>query len=126
MNKLESSEDYLERILMLTEKNGSVRSIDIANDMGFSKPSVSVAMKKLKAKGYIIVNDNGTIVLTPEGKQIAEYVYDKHRFLTNILISIGVNPVLAEEDACKIEHELSDETFAKLREKFKDGKIYNH
>ena len=119
MNKLESSEDYLERILMLTQKNGSVRSIDIANDMGFSKPSVSVAMKKLKAKGYISVDDNGVIVLTDEGLRIAEYVLHKHNLLKDFLISIGVNPETAEDDACKIEHEISDETFKRLSEHFK-------
>ena len=121
MNKLESSEDYLERILMLTQKNGSVRSIDIANDMGFSKPSVSVAMKKLKAKGYISVDDNGVITLTEEGHQIAEYVLNKHNFLRDFLVSIGVSPEIAEDDACKIEHEISDETFQRLSERFKNG-----
>ena len=119
MNKLESSEDYLERILMLTQKNGTVRSIDIANDMGFSKPSVSIAMKKLKAKDYIEIDDNGVITLTAQGLAIAEYILNKHNFLKKLLISIGVSPETAEDDACKIEHEISDETFQRLVERFK-------
>lgn len=125
MNKLESSEDYLERILMLSEKNGSVRAIDIVHDMGFSKPSVSVAMKKLKEKSLINVDKDGLISLTDEGRKIAERIYERHKVLKEILIHIGVDEATAEDDACKVEHELSEETFAKIREVYNDGK-YRH
>lgn len=125
MNKLESSEDYLERILMLSEKNGSVRAIDIVHDMGFSKPSVSVAMKKLKEKSLINVDKDGLISLTDEGRKIAERTYERHKVLKEILIHIGVDEATAEDDACKVEHELSEETFAKIREVYNDGK-YRH
>ena len=125
MNKLESSEDYLERILMLSQKNGSVRSIDIAHDMGFSKPSVSVAMKKLREKGLINVDKDGLITLTKEGLDIAEKTLERHHVLKDLLISLGVDEQTAEDDACKIEHELSDQTFDKIREVYKSGK-YRH
>ena len=125
MNKLESSEDYLERILMLSQKNGSVRSIDIAHDMGFSKPSVSVAMKKLREKGLINVDKDGLITLTEEGLDIAERTLERHHVLKELLISLGVDEVTAEDDACKIEHELSEQTFDKIREVYKNGK-YRH
>lgn len=125
MNKLESKEDYLERILMLSQKNGSVRSIDIAHDMGFSKPSVSVAMKKLREGGFITVDKEGLISLTEEGRKIAEKTYERHKVIKSILISIGVSDSIAEDDACKIEHELSDETFSKIREVYNNGKHRN-
>ena len=125
MNKLESKEDYLERILMLSQKNGSVRSIDIAHDMGFSKPSVSVAMKKLREGGFITVDKEGLISLTEEGRKIAEKTYERHKVIKSILISIGVSDSVAEDDACKIEHELSDETFSKIREVYNNGKHRN-
>ena len=124
MNKLESSEDYLERILMLSQKNGSVRSIDIAHDMGFSKPSVSVAMKKLREKGLINVDGEGLITLTKDGLEIAERTLERHHVLKDLLISLGVDEQTAEEDACKIEHELSEQTFDKIREVYQSGK--NH
>lgn len=125
MNKLESSEDYLERILMLSQKNGSVRSIDIAHDMGFSKPSVSVAMKKLREKALINVDKDGLITLTPEGLEIAERTLERHHVLKELLISLGVDEVTAEDDACKVEHEISEQTFNKIREVYKSGK-YRH
>ena len=125
MNLLESKEDYLERILMLSQKNGSVRSIDIAHDMGFSKPSVSVAMKKLREGGFILVDKEGLISLTEEGRAIAERTYERHKVIKSILISIGVSENVAEDDACKIEHELSDETFSKIREVYNNGKHRN-
>ena len=125
MNKLESSEDYLERILMLSQKNGSVRSIDIAHDMGFSKPSVSVAMKKLREKGLINVDGEGLITLTKDGLEIAERTLERHHVLKDLLISLGVDEQTAEEDACKIEHELSEQTFDKIREVYQSGK-YHH
>ena len=125
MNYFESLEDYLERILMLSQKNGSVRSIDIARAMGFSKPSVSVAMKKLRESGFILVDKEGLISLTEEGRIIAERTYERHKVIKSILISIGVSENVAEDDACKIEHELSDETFSKIREVYNNGKHRN-
>lgn len=116
MNYLESLEDYLERILMLNERNGVVRSIDIANDMGFSKPSVSIAMKKLKEKKLIEIDEKGHITLTPEGEDIAKKTYEKHELLIKLLVYFGVSRETAEKDACKIEHALSDETAIKLKE----------
>lgn len=111
----ESEEDYLEKILMLIEQNGFVRSIDIAHFMNFSKPSVSIAMKKLEEKNFIIFNrETGQITLTESGIEIAKATYKKHKMLTRFFESIGVNKEVAEEDACKIEHDLSDETFAAL------------
>ena len=125
MNKLESKEDYLERILMLSKKNGSVRSIDIAHDMGFSKPSVSVAMKKLRELKLINVDKDGLISLTDEGRIIAERTYERHTVLKAILIHIGVDEQVAEDDACKVEHELSEETFSRIREVYNNGKYRN-
>lgn len=119
MNIYESAEDYLERILILQEKNEGVRSIDIAHSMGFSKPSVSVAMKKLKEAGLIIIDDNGFISLTKEGHVIADKVYERHCVLKRLLIKIGVSPAQAEVDACKVEHDLSEETFEAIKKKMK-------
>lgn len=115
MRLLESSEDYLERILMLKEKHGNVRSVDIARDMNFSKPSVSIAMHKLLANGYIIMEENGLITLTEEGYKVASRVYERHRVIAALLTSLGVREEQALEDACKIEHDLSDESFAALK-----------
>lgn len=119
MNKLESLEDYLERILMLSELQEHVRSIDIALSMGYSKPSVSIAMKKLKNKNLINIDDNGYITLTDEGLKIASKTYEKHKLVFNLLTSIGVSEKTAREDACKIEHSLSEETVNKLKEHYK-------
>ena len=119
MNIYESAEDYLERILILQEKNEGVRSIDIAHSMGFSKPSVSVAMKKLKEAGLIIIDDNGFISLTKEGHVIADKVYERHCVLKRLLIKIGVSPAQAEVDACKVEHDLSEEAFEAIKKKMK-------
>ncbi len=116
MNIYESSENYLEAILMLWEKNGSVRSIDVANKLGFSKPSVSVAMKRLRENGYIDMDKNGLITLLPAGKEIAERIYERHRLLTSCFIQLGVSEKAAAEDACKVEHDLSEETFNKIKE----------
>lgn len=115
MNLYESSEDYLERILMLELKNGKVKSIDIAHSMNFSKASVSVAMKKLKENGYINIDEKGYITLTDSGKEIANNIYDRHVTLTNILIKLGVDEEIARKDACKIEHDLSQETYDALK-----------
>lgn len=119
----ESLEDYLETILMLQKKNGHVRSIDIANEMSFSKPSVSVAMKNLREKGYITMADNGYITLTASGNQRAESVLERHTLLSNWLISIGVNKETALADACRIEHDLSEESFEAIKKAF--SKIKN-
>ena len=116
MNIYESAEDYLERILILQERNKEVRSIDIAHDMGFSKPSISVAMKKLKEAGLINIDKNGFITLTKEGHVIADKVYERHCVLTKVLTSIGVSEEQAEKDACKVEHVISEETFDAIKE----------
>ena len=111
----ESIEDYLETILSLQKKLGQVRSIDIANEMNFSKPSVSVAMKNLREKGFITTDNSGHILLTESGKKQAEDVLEKHTILTNWLVSLGVNQEIAQEDACRMEHDMSDETFIALK-----------
>ena len=116
MNKKESREDYLEAILVLEKKNGHVISIDVANELSFSKPSVSVAMKKLKEEGLITIDNDGSIHLTDKGRMIAEHTLEKHEFLTNFFISLGIDPVMAEEEACEIEHALNEQTFNKFRE----------
>ena len=111
----QSAEDYLEKILMIREKKGEVHSIDIANELGFSKPSVSVAMKNLREKGCITVDGDGIISLTPEGRRIAEGVYERHILFTQWLISLGVDPEIAAEDACRIEHVISEESFRAIQ-----------
>ena len=118
----ESLEDYLETILMLYKSTGQVRSIDIANEMNFTKPSVSVAMKNLREKGYIIMADNGYITLTESGKKRAESVLERHTILADLLISIGVNEETAREDACKVEHDLSEESFEAIKRVFHSSK----
>ncbi|WP_294806949.1 metal-dependent transcriptional regulator [uncultured Gemmiger sp.] len=110
----ESAEDYLEKILMLREQKGSVRSIDIAVAMGFSKPSVSIAMKNLRENGYISVDADGFITLEEPGLEIARRIYDRHRKLTAFFVALGVDPDIAAHDACKIEHDLSEETYSKM------------
>ncbi len=111
----ESAENYLETILVLQQRNGSVRSIDIAAELEFSKPSVSVAMKNLREKGCITVDGDGIISLTPEGRRIAEGVYERHILFTQWLISLGVDPEIAAEDACRIEHVISEESFRAIQ-----------
>lgn len=113
---LESGENYLETILILIQKGKGVRSIDIAEEMGFSKPSISRAVGILKTDGYIEVDSGGFISLTDSGYEIAEKIYERHRVLTRFLIKLGVNEVTAAEDACRIEHDISDESFQKLKE----------
>lgn len=107
----ESAEDYLETILMLKERLGMVRSIDIVNQTGYSKPSVSVAMKKLRESGHITMDKDGYITLTEQGAQVAQRVYQRHRLLTRFFMTLGVCEETASADACKIEHDLSEETF---------------
>ena len=116
MKILESAENYLETILILRERNGSVRSIDIANELEYSKPSVSNAMKSLRQKNLITMDNSGLIELTEKGEEIAQDVYEKHLLLGKFLMLIGVPEDIAKADACKIEHIISQETFEKVRE----------
>ena len=111
----ESGEDYLEAILMIKERNGNVRSIDVAHELFFSKPGVIFAIKNLKSKNYITVDDNLYINLTETGQEIADKIYERHTFLTNWLTSIGVDPEVAAEDACKMEHAISSESFTAIK-----------
>lgn len=115
---LESAENYLETILVLQKRNGHVRSIDIVNELEFTKPSVSVAMKNLRQSNLIEVDENGYISLLPEGQRIAEEIYDRHTFLTQWLMSLGVSPAVADEDSCKIEHVLSTESFLAIKDSY--------
>lgn len=119
---LESSENYLEAILMIQNEKGEVRSIDIANKLGFSKASVSVAMKNLRTNGFISTDAKGYITLEPKGKEIAEKVLEKHEVISNLLIDLGVNPEVAAEDACRMEHALSDESFEAIKKFHKINK----
>lgn len=111
-----SAEDYLESILILQERHGQVRSIDIVNMLGYSKPSVSVAMKKLRESGYISMATDGLITLNESGLEIARTVYGRHKAITKLFILLGVDPEQAAEDACKVEHDLSNETYDRIRE----------
>ena len=111
----ESAENYLETILILKNKKGAVRSIDIANELGFSKPSVSVAMKNLRENGYIEVDSSGYITLLDSGRQIAEKIYERHTTLSKWLVSLGVDAKTAAEDACRIEHIISSESFEAIK-----------
>ena len=111
MNIHKSAEDYLEMILMLREKKGYARSVDISTALGVTKPSVSFAMKKLRENGYILVDEHNEITLTDKGMEIARRIYDRHKALTAFLIQLGVDDDSAKEDACKIEHDISDETY---------------
>lgn len=115
MNIYESAEDYLERILILKEEQGKVISLDIANSMNYSKPSVSRAMKNLRENGYITINSLGEIELTPKGFEIATKIYERHKVISNVLVQIGVSEEVALRDACKIEHDLSEETFNAIK-----------
>jgi len=111
----QSAEDYLETILVLQEQLGQVRSIDIVNELGYSKPSVSIAMKKLRESGYIAMEPDGTITLNKSGLEIATKIYGRHKIITQLFTMLGVSPEQAAEDACKVEHDLSAETFACIR-----------
>lgn len=118
MQLQESGEMYLETILILSQK-GAVRSLDVAEYMGFSKPSVSRAMSLLRQGELIVMDKNGYIELTEAGRKIAEGIYERHRVLTDLLVKLGVNEKKAAEDACKIEHDISDETFEAIKEHVK-------
>lgn len=115
MHSNESSENYLETILMLSKKLPVVRSVDVANELGYKKPSVSIAMKNLREKGHITVTEQGYIYLTESGKEIAESVFERHEFLSSFFKKIGVSDAVADEDACRIEHIISPETFEAIK-----------
>ena len=119
MNIYESAEDYLEAILMIQDRKGVVHSIDIAEELNFSKASVSIAMKKFRENGYISMEKNGEITLLEPGREIAERIYERHTVLTDLLVAIGVSEEVAAEDACKIEHDISVETFNCIKKAIK-------
>lgn len=115
MNIHASAEDYLETILILCHRIVNVRSVDIANELNYTKPSVSIAMKNLRENGYILVSSEGFITLTKKGKQIADKIYERHTILSAWLTNLGVDPKIAANDACKIEHVISPESFAAIK-----------
>ncbi len=119
MHLQESGEMYLETILILSKEQTSVRSLDVADYMGFSKPSVSRAVGLLKSGGYIVVDGNGYITLTEEGRHVAEKIYERHTVMTEILVRLGVSKETALEDACKMEHVISDESFEAIKKHVK-------
>ena len=114
-------EDYLEAVLMIKQRHGYVRCVDVAEHLGVKKPSVSRAVKELSKSGYLVKNADGTLSLTELGLQIAEQIYEKHLFFTERLIAAGVDPKTAEQDACGIEHAVSSESFQKLKKAFNKG-----
>lgn len=122
MAKSESQEDYLETILILSKKRPVVRSVDIANELGYKKSSVSVAMKHLREKEYITVTEEGFIYLTDSGREIAEMIYERHQILTSCLVALGVPEETAAEDACRVEHDLSPESFAAIKKHYNRAK----
>ena len=111
----QSAEDYLETILMLNQRMGRVRSIDVVNELGYTKASVSIAMKKLRENGYIAVDGEGNLTLLEPGREIAERIYERHTLLTSWLTTLGVSPEVAAEDACRIEHVISAESFEAIK-----------
>lgn len=113
-----SAEDYLETIYKLLKRHGQVRSIDVVAEMHFSKPSVSVAMKKLRESGHVIMDENGLLSLTDEGRAIASRIYERHQVLTQMLVALGVEEKTAAEEACQLEHDISDGTFEKIKAYF--------
>ena len=114
-------EDYLEANLMIKQQHGYVRCVDVAEQLGVKKPSVSRAVKELSKSGHLVKNADGTLSLTETGLQLSEQIYEKHRFFTEQLIAAGVDPKIAEQDACGIEHAISAESFQKLKKTFDDG-----
>ena len=121
INTNESSENYLETILILSRKHPVVRSVDIATELDFKKSSVSVAMKKLRESGHIQVSPEGYITLTESGREIADCIYERHQLISSWLIRLGVSPDVAQADACRIEHDISAETFQKLKDHIANG-----
>ena len=122
MKRLESQEDYLEKILQISKEKDNVHAIDVARGLSFSKPSVSVAMNKLKDQGYIEINNKGEITLTPSGLAIAEKTLEKHTIITQLLVSLGVDEETAMEDACKMEHDISDKTWEAIKRAYEKKK----
>ena len=122
MKTNESAENYLETILILSQRLPVVRSIDVATELGFKKSSVSVAMKHLREKNHITVSEAGYITLTDAGREIAEMIYERHELLTECLTKLGVDPEVAAEDACRIEHVISAESFAAIKDHFNSKK----
>lgn len=122
MQVRQSAEDYFEIIYMLKRKNGSVRAIDVVNELGFSKPTVSVAMKKFRENGFVTVDESGQIELTEAGLAIAKKTFEKHTVISEMLIMLGVPEEIALEDACRMEHGLSDESFAAMKEHLNKAK----
>ncbi|MDY4976156.1 MAG: metal-dependent transcriptional regulator [Clostridia bacterium] len=116
MKMKESAENYLEAILILQKKKGNVRSVDIAHELSFTKPSVSVAMKAFREEGYITVESTGNILLTEKGMEIAGKVYERHQVIAQALMALGVDEKTAYQDSCKIEHDISDQSFSKIKE----------
>lgn len=110
-----ASEDYLEAMLMMKEKHGFIRSIDVAEHLGVTKPSVSYSTKRLRENGYLTMDADGLITLTDSGMEIAQRIYERHKLLTEVLVSLGVDAKTALEDACKIEHDISEQTFEAIR-----------
>ena len=123
MKILESAEDYLEMILVLQKKAGRVHAIDIAREMNFSKPSVSIAMKKLREDDLITINERREIELTPAGQEIAEKIYERHIVISQILMKIGVDETTAVKEACRIEHVISEDSFEKLKAAARSGDL---
>ena len=116
MNIHESGENYLEAILMIRNRTGGCRAIDVARELGFSKPSVSIMMRELREKGFIQIGESNDISLTKEGLEVAESIYERHEVIAHMLMAIGVPEETAYQDACKIEHDLSPITFEKIKE----------
>jgi len=112
-----SGEDYLEAVLILQKEKGMVRSVDLALQMGYSKPSISHAVGILKESGFLFKDNDGFLYLTDTGQEVAEKIYERHQFFTKLLINAGVDEVIAEQDACRIEHVISEESFQKIKEK---------
>ena len=123
MKMQESAENYLETIFILCKQNSHVRSIDIANHLGFTKPSVSVAMKSLREEGYVALDDDGSLTLTVKGEKVAKRVYERHQIIAKALIALGVDKDVAYIDSCKIEHDISDESFEKIKAHLKKFNI---
>ncbi len=111
----ESAENYLETILVLSQRKQFVRSIDVVNELNFSKPSVSVAMKHLRENGHIVMDEDGYITLTVAGQEIAKSIYERHQLISALLVKLGVDSETAREEACRIEHDISQDTFEKLK-----------
>ena len=122
MKNNESQQDYLERILMLEQYSDKIKAINLAKSFNFSRASISIALKKLSDSGYVIIDSNQNITLTDEGRKIAEKVYERHQLLTEVFISIGVSRSIAAADACKLEHDLSDETYNAIKNYYNNRK----